>query len=1335
MEKNDFTKSSMGAQSAWKGFSSQTMYIASMVIRDDKGHEFYPEDIEDLVIKKSGVVIEAVQVKNTSSDLTLSSLASTATSKSGEGFFKRMCSLHEKYPTFNCIKVVYFNSLGNEFMQLEKGNEHIKNTLISRLVDKHTLSVDDATWLISSLHFEKVDVDELDKIIYKQISGYVPVMAAPTLAKELLVQYISKLSYTKGFTTLNDWEEEIHNIGVNIAAIDGFYKEYNKSLICLSELKLDSDYDSLKYDFSQGVSAHPMHIRHELDFKREFWLEEIQKKINETGVALIKGVSGQGKSTLSYRYLIDTYPEGCVFCVRAIATEEQAQNLVAAIDGLGKHNEKLIIYIDVQPGETLWPVLLQELQARALNVPVLISIRDEDFNATPISGKNIMYGIVNLTLSEEEAEYIYTTITAENPHSKYITFADAWQAFGGKGPLIEFVYMLTNNQTLAQRLQEQIDALIQAGISDKWLEILELVCYAGRLGCAVDFVSVRQIIQCSDMNAAIRKFKDEYLIRITEDNKLEALHPVRAKLVYEILCKQICTAAKEVAFKVLSCVSSHSVWVILLDYFANQEYELDDVKRLADVEFEEWQGYASSIKAMIWLDVKRYVEINSDSFDAMIKKHGKGWLCFLPIDFANTDGKEELIADSMKELAIFDQEKIQESIDDVKKSLTSLHIDHQATDCFIMNARFPKTLPNNDENRKAFGYALFWMAKRGYEVNLEYNLSEIIQHTTDGEIQASADAIRGLFEHHNLHECYQKAVGTIEKRLITEMNIISYSVNESEVVCKFVPPFSNEEDSNDNGTNTNQYWRIRMLDILKQIYPNKEYINIELIGVDLLKDIGIDPIDHVLLIHKDNRHDIWKTEINGWLKTRIEYNLRPKTWDEYVSEIDTIRTSVNELITETLRLIDDLYKKGRFTQARGNRVDEKLKVFRNHTFAENRLPYAAVDPYCLYSESNVKQIATDYFPMRQLLSVGKYEKIRKGLNDVYTSLDNFYNQFSEVLVARIKSQDINTVKNLGIAMFNLYSAAKALPDFQDEYESVFAKYSSLDENFKKQELEALMTLVNVWRYVLDNAPKNVEIAYDAKQRYKKGKNYFWDTLERGMVDIGGELLEGEKYIYISTDCNTSKDNTLESEYTNVVLKLRAAFADAVSPSSYRWYVETQSKQLAYVPKYFGVYSPTAFSIPAYKLLDLDQDNIAEKMFPCEIDSVLREVVFTGGNRDIWIESMAKLGEIKIYLLRYQQMLQIEIDKKCESVFWSYKEYLIETIKVAWGKFYLSHRVTDQLLKDAESETKELLGYMNIFYAGYEEIEKCMLENNEPQEIISAIESIMGIMLLLMPKTE
>ena len=448
-----------------------------------------------MVVKKNGAVVEAVQVKNISADITLSSLAATKTSQSGEGFFNRMCSLHKQNPSFGCIKVVHFNALGAELQEVQKGNTNTKKAITKKLVEKHGLSVEDAAWLIDSVHFEKVNLDDLELNIQTQISEYVPVMSAPTLAKELLIHHISVLSKGKGYTTLKLWQEKIHEIGTNIAALDGFYKEYNKSLVRLDELQLNGDHKQLEKEYLQGVSAHPTHIRNNFDFKRNYWTEEIQAVINSKGVAILKGVSGQGKTTLCYRYLIDTYPEGWVFCVRTIANEGQAQNLVSALEGL--------------------------------SIPVLISIRDEDYNRTPISGKAIQYGIIELALSKEEAARIYSSFTETQPHAEHRTFEEAWQTFGGQGPLIEFVYLLTNNQTLAQRLQDQVDALLREGISDDWLELLQLVCYAGRLGCTVNLVAAKNEIHCSTMHAAIRRLKGEYLIRVVDDNTIEALHPVR----------------------------------------------------------------------------------------------------------------------------------------------------------------------------------------------------------------------------------------------------------------------------------------------------------------------------------------------------------------------------------------------------------------------------------------------------------------------------------------------------------------------------------------------------------------------------------------------------------------------------------------------------------------------------------------------------------------------------------------------------------------------------------------------------------------------------------------
>lgn len=1328
----DFSRSDVGAQAAWKGFSSQTLYIASRLISDESEHEYYPEDVEDLVIKKDGVVVEAVQVKNISADLTLSSLAATKTSKGGEGFFNRMCSLHKQNPSFHCIKVVYFNTLGIELQEVQAGKANTKKALTKRLVDKHGLSEEDAVWLLDSLCFEKVNLDDLDLNIQTQISDYVPVMSAPTLAKDLLIQHISALSKSKGCTTLKMWQEKIHEIGTNIAAIDGFYKEYNKSLVRLDELQLNGDHEQLEKEYSQGVSAHPTHIRNNLDFKRTYWMEEIQAVINSKGVAILKGVSGQGKSTLCYRYLIDTYPEGCVFCVRSIYNEGQAQNLVTALDGLGKHNKNLIIYIDVQPGETLWAFLLQELQSRGLSIPVLISIRDEDYNRTPISGKAIQYGIIELALSKEEAAHIYNSFTETQPHAEHRTFEEAWQSFGGQGPLIEFVYLLTNNQTLTQRLQEQIDALQQEGVSDEWLELLQLVCYAGRLGCAVNLAAVKNEIHCSTMHAAIRRLKDEYLIRVVDENTIEALHPVRAKIVFDVLCDQIYTKTRNVVFKTLSCISSQNVRVVLLDYFSNQNYNIEDVQRLSQIRFCDWTGYANAIRSMLWLDAKRYVEDNMTFISSLVKKRGKGWLCFLPLDLSGIERSDELIADGMKDLSIFNKADLQNAINEVKGSLTSLSINYQATDCFLKNCAVPSILPNSDTERSSFGYALFWMAKRDNNVTLPFKTDEIITSVCSGELQSSADAIRGLFEHPALEESYLAAVDVFAERLIREMQVLIFSVTSDEVSCKFIPPLSSETAIPENTKNTNQYWRIKMLDILKQLYPEKEYIDIELIGVDLLQDLGIEALDHKLHIHKSKRPNAWVSELNGWTKTRIDYGLRPSSWQEYIANIDEIRTNVNDLIAETIKLIDDIYRKGRYSQDRGKRIDDRLKVFREHTFAENRLPYFAVDPYCLYSEGNAKSPVAEYFPMRQLLSVGKYENFRKRLNDVYSSLDYFYNQFAEVLRVRIKKQDINIVKNPRLAMFNLYSAAKALVGFQKEYDSLFSDYSSLDEDFAKQELENILTLVNVWRYILDNQPKGCAIAYDSKQKYRKGTNYFCDTLSKAVTAVNGTLLKGDKYAYIIVDYNMEEDNTLENEYTRIVMTIRNVFNNSILPSSDRWYLETQSLELAYVPVFSGVFSPVVYSIPFYKLLDAEESSIARPMYPCEIEPALVEKINASETLNIWVDSMRKLGEMKLYIQRYQQVMQVSVDEKCLCSLTSFTELLIEQINSLWKDFLLPEDIVNKMIEGADEQNSELLNVVQLFFDCYEEIETVIRNKKDPSELIQIIDTVSIVMFALQP---
>ncbi len=602
-------------------------------------------------------------------------------------------------------------------------------------------------------------------------------------------------------------------------------------------------------------------------------------------------------------------------------------------------------------------------------------------------------------------------------------------------------------------------------------------------------------------------------------------------------------------------------------------------------------------------------------------------------------------------------------------------------------------------------------------------------------MQDSANLIRGLAEYEQFKDCYQVAVECLLDRLIPELKILQFECDENQVTCKFVPPFENEGHLPEGEKNSNQYWRIHMLNYLKQMYPHKEYINIELIGVDILDDFGIPAMDDKLHIPKKNRPNPWIIEVNSWFKSRIDYTLRPKSWMEYVQEIDDIRTTVNELVLTMLKLLDELYKKRSFSKDKAERVDNLKKVFRTHTFAENYLPITTVDPFCLFTEGNAgkvdSEVQSDLFPIRQLLSIEEYKPFRKLLNDVYGSLDNFFSQASEIVHARLHKKSMDEIKNPRLAMFNLYTAAKALPAFQREYDRLFPSYSTLGGSFRKQETENILTLLNVWRYVLDYPPAGTTIVYDAKERVKKGKTFWQCKLDVAVAEVGGVLIKSDKQACVAVTYDPAKYATMEDAYTDFVLKFRQVFHDAVLPSSTRWYLEVQPQEIVYIPVLLGQTSPSAFSVPFYKLLDTEIEKIAHPMFPAKIATGVYKQLFPDKYQQTWIASMGSLQTIKLYLKKYSKVLNVKQNDLCSVGRNLYKDDLITSIKKQWEvfcecKFILINGMND-LNNDFTQSAQTVITLMDCL----EDITKEVINEVDPMDTINVIGEVATIMLLLM----
>lgn len=799
-----FSKSDMGAQAAWKGFSSQTLYIASRLMSDTQNHEFFPEDIEDLVIKHDGKIIEAIQIKNISSDLTLSSLATAKSSLAGEGFYKRVCSIHSEDSSFSKVRVVYFNNLGEELKGLLDGEISCVESVLKKLTHNHDLTLESAEWLLSSLVFEKVNLEDLQKQILVQLKDYVPIMAAPDLAYSLLIQYVSDLSNTKGSTSFKLWEEQIYQIGSDISAMDGYYKEYNNSLIRLCDIATVKSYKQLQNEYDQGISAHPSHVRNGLDLARRAWIDKINDKISANKAIVIRGVSGQGKSTLCYRYLIDHYPEQLVFCIRSISSVRQAENLAAALKGITKHTKNLIIYVDVHPGEQQWIILIEELQARGINVPVLVSIREEDFRMTRIDLSSVEIEIIDLDLTKQEAISIYQTIIDSSPNDYFRSFEEAWARFGGNGPLIEFMYLLTNNQTLKQRLRAQIENLLKEGYPDSWFLLLQLVSFAGKIGCSLSLEQAKGAVGIDNVFSAIQRFSNEYLMKSSDDGLLlEPLHPQRALIISDILNETIGEDSCGLLLSSLDCIDSKYYQYILMDFFTKHSYSHEMVTLISSKGTKDWMACAGLIKTMLWLDVKRYVESNIEVIQDIRSEYGIGWLSYVPFDISGYIRPNEFIIERLN------GEKSREQVEKIKNSLSSLQIDYEATDSLIFNFEIPSEMPKHDKEWSLLGYSLFWMAKRGRKISLPFLIDKMNEEMLNGDISSKADALRGLYEIIN-EELYTSARNVLSARMIKDYCIIHLDILESDIQCYFVPPVFNDTQvghSKSIETNFNFFWR------------------------------------------------------------------------------------------------------------------------------------------------------------------------------------------------------------------------------------------------------------------------------------------------------------------------------------------------------------------------------------------------------------------------------------------------------------------------------------------------------------------------------------------------
>ncbi|MCC6612633.1 MAG: DUF4297 domain-containing protein [Anaerolineae bacterium] len=281
-------------------------------------------------------------------------------------------------------------------------------------------------------------------------------------------------------------------------------------------------------DYYEGKGARPAHIAGNLDAHRDQWIDQIQKQFQEHQVCVIRASSGQGKSTLLFRYAFDFYDHHTVLIIKDLRDSSRVEPMKRYIEALLKLNLPLLILInDLTDKTKSWHELVRELAGKP--VSFLIATRQENWFRYSTSLENIDVSTVLPDLSFEEAQSIFEQFHGKNRIASNISSAAwAYEQVSDKKLLIEFVFLITQGQMLSERLEGQIRNIYLLQEDKAKLEILRLVSLAQVLDMRLSTNAIADnVVTDSDVQQLLLSMRDEYLA-ISPDGEVEGLHYVRS---------------------------------------------------------------------------------------------------------------------------------------------------------------------------------------------------------------------------------------------------------------------------------------------------------------------------------------------------------------------------------------------------------------------------------------------------------------------------------------------------------------------------------------------------------------------------------------------------------------------------------------------------------------------------------------------------------------------------------------------------------------------------------------------------------------------------------------
>lgn len=626
----DINASRTGGQNALKGYSYQILYSCYLIISlESKNSSFRLEGIED---------IDCITCENAKNVITHIQLKYSSKQQDASFFKDILKNFLEIYlaDQSRFFKLVY---------DFPVADGNLRKLFDSRLDNKSrgywkeiisSIKKEKCSWnwkefdfdsFLSKISYERVEKEFLEtKIENALIEKFNIYTDNLTLYANSIQVFCLKKMTQRDNVEFNEIQNLIQEVKIDISR-----GPHNPAHSWIQKITFSSESNIIDYSFFEGKKATPKDIVLQLPASRTVIEKEITKSIYENDITVIKASSGQGKTTLALQISYKLQGEFSIYQLTWCNDRKEIGNILQYFKMRVRLGEKVLILIDnLNNHFNEWNHFAYQMKLNLLcNYKLLITTREADwYNYHGDLSSIRSLHIVKPVLTCLEAEEVFNRFKQNKQlHPKIKTWHDAWNKIAEKQLLIEYVYLLTHGEMLAERISSQMFEIVNSSTGKIKCEILREVCFADICGIKLSTRKLLKFINQNntlnyDFNELLKSMEAEFLVHVNDRNGyIEGLHPIRSKHIVDRLHEFY--PIEQTMLDVIRMTEKEDL-SILFSCLPSFDFEIHSFFK--DIIEELWNkndlsNYVSAMQGLFSGSVLQYYFENKPQFDDA-KRHG-----------------------------------------------------------------------------------------------------------------------------------------------------------------------------------------------------------------------------------------------------------------------------------------------------------------------------------------------------------------------------------------------------------------------------------------------------------------------------------------------------------------------------------------------------------------------------------------------------------------------------------------------------------------------------------------------------------------------------------------